>query len=178
MDKYGSDKPDLRFDLSIKDISSIVDNCDFSVFAETIKKGGLVKALKVDGGAMFTRKEIDEMTDIAKKRGAKGLAYLAIKNGITSSPFAKFMKEEKMKEIISFCEAKDNDLIFFVADEWKIASNVLGVLRNEIANKMNLKDDNLAAWAWIVDFPMYEYSEIEEGKIDFSHNPFSMPQGG
>jgi len=178
MDKYGSDKPDLRFDLPIKNISSIVNDCGFSVFTEAIKKGGVVHALKVDGGAKFTRKEIDEIGDIAKKRGAKGLAYLSIKDGVINSPFAKFVEEEKMKEIVSFCEAKDNDLIFFVADDWKIVCNVLGVVRNEVATRMNLKDDSLAAWVWIVDFPMYEYSEIEEGKIDFNHNPFSMPQGG
>jgi aspartyl-tRNA synthetase len=178
MDKYGSDKPDLRFDLPIKNIISIVNDCGFSVFTEAIKKGGVVHALKVDGGAKFTRKEIDEIGDIAKKRGAKGLAYLSIKDGVINSPFAKFVEEEKMKEIVSFCEAKDNDLIFFVADDWKIVCNVLGVVRNEVATRMNLKDDSLAAWVWIVDFPMYEYSEIEEGKIDFNHNPFSMPQGG
>ncbi|MDD3085132.1 MAG: aspartate--tRNA ligase [Candidatus ainarchaeum sp.] len=178
MDKYGSDKPDLRFDLPIKNIISIVNDCGFSVFTEAIKKGGVVHALKVDGGAKFTRKEIDEIGDIAKKRGAKGLAYLSIKDGVINSPFAKFVEEEKMKEIVSFCEAKDNDLIFCVADDWKIVCNVLGVVRNEVATRMNLKDDSLAAWVWIVDFPMYEYSEIEEGKIDFNHNPFSMPQGG
>lgn len=178
MDKYGSDKPDLRFDLFIKNISSIVNDCGFSVFAEAIKKGGVVHALKVDGGAKFTRKEIDEISDIAKKRGAKGLAYLSIKDGIINSPFAKFVEDEKMKEIVSFCEARDNDLIFFMADDWKIVCNVLGVVRNEVATRMNLKDNSLAAWVWIVDFPMYEYSEIEEGKIDFNHNPFSMPQGG
>jgi len=178
MEKYGSDKPDLRFDLSIKNISSIVADSGFSVFDETVKNNGVVHALKIDGGAKFTRKEIDDLTELAKKRGAKGLAYLSIKDGAIASPFAKFVAPEKLQAIADFCETKDGDIVFFAAADWRTVCNVLGAIRTEVAVKLNLKDNNLAAWTWIVDFPMYEYSEIEEGRIDFGHNPFSMPQGG
>ncbi|MHB8903720.1 MAG: aspartate--tRNA ligase [Patescibacteria group bacterium] len=178
MDKYGVDKPDLRYEMAIKNISSLATACGFSVFEEALKNNGVVHALKVEGGAKFSRKEIDEFTELAKKRGAKGLAYLSIKEGAISSPFAKFLSSEKMQEFIKETEAKDNDLVFFAADIWKTVCTVLGAVRNEAATKLNLKDNSKAAWAWIVDFPMYSYSEIEEGRIDFEHNPFSMPQGG
>jgi len=178
MEKYGVDKPDLRFEMPIKNISSLVKTCGFSVFEEAIKNKGVVHALRVEGGAKFSRKEIDELTDLAKKRGAKGLAYLSIKEGAINSPLAKFLSPEKIQEIIKETEAKDGDIVFFAADLWRTVCNVLGVIRNEVATKLNLKDNSKAAWAWIVDFPMYSYSEIEEGRIDFGHNPFSMPQGG
>jgi len=178
MEKYGSDKPDLRFDLAIKNISDVTKDCGFSVFDEAIKNKGVVHALKVTGGAKFTRKEIDELTEIAKKRGAKGLAYLTVKEGKTAAPFAKFLSPEKLQEIVEVCGAQEGDIIFFAADAWRTVCNVLGLIRNEVANRLNLKDNNQAVWLWIVDFPMYDYSDIEEGRIDFGHNPFSMPQGG
>jgi len=178
MDKYGVDKPDLRFDLEIINVSKSVTDCGFSVFDEAIKNGGVVHALKIDGGAKFTRKEIDEFTELAKKRGGAGLAYLTIKEGVTNSPFAKFLTQEKLSSLANECGAKDGDIVFFAADVWRTVCNVLGVIRNEVATKLNLKDNTQAAWAWIVDFPMYDYSDIEEGRIDFGHNPFSMPQGG
>jgi len=178
MDKYGTDKPDLRFSLEIKDVSELVKDCDFSVFSEAIKNGGVVKALKVDGGAKFTRREIDELTELAKKRGAKGLAYLNKKDGLVNSSFAKFFKPENLNDLARACEVKEGDIVFFAADNWRTTCNVLGAVRNEVATRLGLKDNSLAAWAWIVDFPMYDYSDIEEGRIDFGHNPFSMPQGG
>jgi aspartyl-tRNA synthetase len=178
MEKYGVDKPDLRFEMPIKNISALVETCGFSVFEEAIKNKGVVHALRVEGGAKFSRKEIDEFTELAKKRGAKGLAYFSIKEGAVSSPLAKFISAEKMQEIIKDTEAKDGDIVFFAADLWRLVCNVLGVIRNEAATRLNLKDNALASWAWIVDFPMYDYSDIEEGRIDFGHNPFSMPQGG
>lgn len=178
MEKYGCDKPDLRFDMPIKNVSDIAADSGFVVFDETIKNGGAVHALKIEGGAKFTRKEIDEYTELAKKRGAKGLAYLSIKEGAISSPFAKFLTPEKLQQVADACEAKEGDLVFFAADAWRTVCNVLGVIRNEAALRLGLKDNTKAAWAWIVDFPMYDYSDIEEGKVDFAHNPFSMPQGG
>ena len=178
MDKYGVDKPDLRFDLEIKDISESVKNSGFSVFEEAIKNKGVVHALKIDGGAKFSRKEIDEFTELAKKRGGAGLAYLTIKEGVINSPFAKFLTPEKLSALANECEAKDGDIVFFAADAWRTVCNVLGVIRNEAAARLGLKDNSKAAWAWVVDFPMYDYSDIEEGRIDFGHNPFSMPQGG
>ena len=178
MDKYGTDKPDLRFSLEIKDVSELVKDCDFSVFSEAIKNKGVVKALKIDGGAKFTRREIDELTELAKKRGAKGLAYLNKKDGLVNSSFAKFFEPEKLNDLARVCEVKEGDIVFFAADNWRTTCNVLGAVRNEVATRLGLKNNSLAAWAWIVDFPMYDYSDIEEGRIDFGHNPFSMPQGG
>jgi aspartyl-tRNA synthetase len=178
MNKYGSDKPDMRFDLPIKNISATVVDCGFSVFEEAVKNKGVVHALKINGGAKFSRKEIDEFTDLAKKRGGKGLAYLNIKDGIIAAPFAKFLTPEKLSALAKECEAVDGDIVFFAADAWRTVCGVLGTIRNEAAIKLGLKDNSKAAWLWIVDFPMYDYSEIEEGRIDFGHNPFSMPQGG
>jgi aspartyl-tRNA synthetase len=178
MDKYGVDKPDLRFGLEIMDVSSLSTNCGFSVFEEALAAGGVVRALKVEGGAKFTRKEIDELTDLARKRGAKGLAYLSLKEGQIASPFAKFVQPETLASFASAVSAQEGDIVFFAAADWRSACNVLGAIRNEVANRLGLKDNTKAAWVWIVDFPMYDYSDLEEGRIDFGHNPFSMPQGG
>ncbi len=205
METYGSDKPDLRFGLEIKNISELVKNCGFSVFADAVKNGGVVHALKVDGGAKFTRKEIDELTEIAKAKGAKGLAYVVVEgreggegkegkeegekleirnwklgeDGIKlKSPIIKFLGDDLAMKIVKSVGGKDGDIIFFGADSWRTVCAALGAVRNECGMKLGLKDNSKAAWCWIVDFPMYDYSEIEEGRIDFGHNPFSMPQGG
>ncbi|MFH0854284.1 MAG: aspartate--tRNA ligase [bacterium] len=212
MEKYGSDKPDLRFGLEIKNISDLVQNCGFSVFADAVKNGGVVHALKVESGAKFTRKEIDELTEVAKGKGAKGLAYIVVRdNGLLpgvrqvvkvdikvneqgiieekgivddvsknnlQSPIIKFLGEDLAQKIVSEVGGKHGDIIFFGADNWRIVCQSLGAVRNECGARLGLKDNNKAAWCWIVDFPMYDYSEIEEGRIDFGHNPFSMPQGG
>ncbi len=179
LNKYGSDKPDLRFEMEIKPVTQLVENCGFSVFAETIKNGGVVHGLKVDGGAKFSRKEIDELTEIAKGKDAKGLAYIIVKeNGELQSPIVKFLGEELAQEIIKEVQAKVGDIVFFGADSWKTVCASLGAVRNECGKKLGLKDNSKAAWCWIIDFPMYSYSEIEPGRLDFEHNPFSMPQGG
>ena len=177
--KYGSDKPDLRYDLEIVPISEMVKDCGFGVFADVAKKGGVVHALKVDGGAQFSRSVIDELTEIAKSKGAKGLAYIIKKDdGTLQSPIVKFLGDELAAKLVETVAAKNGDIVFFGADEWRTASLALGAVRSECANRLGLKDNKKAAWCWIVDFPMYSYSEIEEGRIDFEHNPFSMPQGG
>jgi aspartyl-tRNA synthetase len=179
MTRYGADKPDLRFGLEIKPITEMVKGCGFSVFAEAVKHKGVVHAMKVDGGAKFSRKEIDELTEIAKSKEAKGLAYIVIKaGGELQSPIVKFLGDDLSHRIVSEVRAKEGDLIFFGADSWKVVCASLGAVRNECGTKLGLKDNTKAAWCWIVDFPMYSYSEIEPGKIDFEHNPFSMPQGG
>ncbi len=179
METYGTDKPDLRFDLKIKSVSALVKGSGFAVFANAVKKGGVVRALKVDGGAKFTRKEIDELTELAQSKGAKGLAYIVLKEGgKLQSPIVKFLGEDISKQIVQEVDAKEGDIIFFGADEWRTVCDSLGAVRNACGEKLGLKDNKKAAWAWIVDFPMYDYSEIEEGRIDFGHNPFSMPQGG
>jgi len=189
MEKYGTDKPDLRFELEIQPITALVKDCGFSVFTQAVKAGGVVHALKVDGAAKFSRKEIDDLTEIAKTKGAKGLAYIVVKppsakategegKGELQSPIVKFLGEGLAQKIVKYLGAKPDDIIFFGADSWKTVCLSLGAVRNECALRLGLKDNNKAAWCWVVDFPMYDYSEIEEGRIDFGHNPFSMPQGG
>lgn len=184
MNKYGIDKPDLRFGTEIKDITEMVKDCGFSVFKDAVEKKGVVKALRVENGAKFSRKEIDEITEIAKAKGAKGLAYIVAEGKSEESelklksPIIKFLGEELAEKIIKEVGGKHGDIVFFGADEWRIACSSLGAVRNECGSRLGLKDNSKAAWCWIVDFPMYDYSEIEEGRIDFGHNPFSMPQGG
>ncbi|MFA6306977.1 MAG: aspartate--tRNA ligase [Patescibacteria group bacterium] len=179
MEKYGTDKPDLRFELEIKPITELVKGCGFSVFANAVKDKGVVHALKIDGAAKFSRKEIDELTEIAKTKDAKGLAYIVIKDkGELQSPIVKFLGDELAGKIVEYLGAKAGDIIFFGADSWKTVCLSLGAVRNECALKLGLKDNKKAAWCWVVDFPMYDYSEIEDGRVDFGHNPFSMPQGG
>ncbi len=179
MNKYGSDKPDLRFDLEIKPITNIVKNCEFGVFSGAIKDGGVVHALKVSGGGKaFSRGDIDALTKVAQNAGAKGLAYIIVKEDNLQSPIVKFLGDDLAKKIVTEVEAEVGDIIFFGADKWREVCSALGAVRSACGDKLNLKDKKIAAWAWIVDFPMYDYSELEEGKIDFSHNPFSMPQGG
>ena len=178
MNKYGVDKPDLRFGLEIKSITDMVCGCGFSVFANAVGDNCVVHALKIDGGAKFTRKEIDEMTEIAKAKGAKGLAYIVVREDQLQSPIVKFLGDELAAKIVKEVDAKVGDIIFFGADNWRVVCAALGAVRNECGARLGLKDNTKAAWCWIVDFPMYEYSEIEDGRIDFGHNPFSMPQGG
>jgi len=179
MEKYGSDKPDLRFDLEIKPITEMVKDCGFSVFSEVVKNEGVVHALKIEGGAKFSRKEIDELTGLAVSKGAKGLAYIVIKEkGELQSPIVKFLGDDLANKIVKEVKAKTGDIIFFGADNWKTVCTALGAVRNECGNRLGLKDPKKAAWLWVIDFPMYDISELEPGKIDFSHNPFSMPQGG
>ena len=177
LNTYGSDKPDLRYDLKLQDVSEQVKDSGFSVFADAVKKKGVVKALVVPGGAAFSRKEIDDLTETAKTYGAKGLAYILVKDNELQSPIVKFLGDDVAKALTDGLGAKAGDAVFFAADAWKTACTVLGQVRIQIAKKQNLADPKKAAWAWIVDFPMYEWNE-EEKKIDFSHNPFSMPQGG
>lgn len=179
MEKYGVDKPDLRFDMEIKPVTDLVKNCGFAVFADVANKGGVVHALKVDGGAQFSRSAIDELTEIAKGKGAKGLAYIVIKEGGgLQSPIVKFLGDDLSNKIVAEVGAKIGDIIFFGADEWRTVCNALGAVRNECGARLGLKDNSKGAFCWIVDFPMFAESETEKGKIDFEHNPFSMPQGG
>ncbi len=179
MTRYGSDKPDIRFDMEIVPVSDLVGDCGFSVFSNVIERGGVVHMLKVDGGARFTRREIDELTEIAKEKGAKGLAYIIVQeDGSLQSPIVKFLGDELARMLVEKVDARGGDILFFGADEWKTVCTSLGAVRNECGSRLGLKDNAKAAWCWIIDFPMYSHSEIEPGKIDFDHNPFSMPQGG
>lgn len=177
MEKYGSDRPDLRFDMQLIDLSEDLANTEFSVFANAIKSGGVVKAIAAPKAASMTRSQIDDVTEFVKKEGAGGLAYITMAEDGPKSPIAKFLSEDEMKTIIEKTGAKTGDTIFFGADERALVNKVLGKLRSELADRFELKDPNTIGWAWIVDFPMYEYNETEK-KIDFMHNPFSMPIGG
>ena len=177
MNRFGTDKPDLRFAMELVDLSETLTATEFGVFAGAIKSGGCVKAIAVSGAAGLSRSQIDNFTDIAKSEGAGGLAYLTFENGEVKSPIAKFLKAEELQLIKEKTGAVDGDVVFFGADKRNIVNKVLGRLRNEFAEHFKLKDPNVIALAWIIDFPFYELDE-KTSKLDFGHNPFSMPRGG
>ncbi len=177
LNTYGSDKPDMRYKIHLQDVTESVKDCGFSVFADVVKKSGVVKAICVPNGAEFSRKDIDELTEVAKTYGAKGLAYILVKDNELQSPIVKFLGDDLAKKIVSDVGANVGDAVFFAADKWQQACVVLGQVRIAVAKKQQLTDSKIAAWAWITDYPMYEWNEADK-KIDFSHNPFSMPQGG
>ncbi|MDQ5982792.1 MAG: aspartyl-tRNA synthetase [Patescibacteria group bacterium] len=177
MDEYGSDKPDLRFDMRLVDLSDDLRGTEFGVFKNTIDGGGVVKAIRVEGGAQLSRSQIDAFTEIAKSEGAGGLAYIMYENGEAKSPIAKFLSESELAAIKQKTGANDGDAVFFGSDTRDKVNKVLGRLRFEFADHFNLKDPSKVALAWIVDFPFYEFDEKTQ-KLDFGHNPFSMPKGG
>jgi aspartyl-tRNA synthetase len=177
MEKYGSDRPDLRYGMELIELTGSLKDTEFSVFGNAIKNGGCVKAICLVGGAAMTRSQIDELTEIAKKEGAGGLAYITYTDEGPKSPIAKFLSEAEMGSIATATGAKPGDIVFFGADDRAVVNKVLGKLRDVLGDKYNLKDPNVVAWAWITDFPLYEYDPREK-KIDFMHNPFSMPKGG
>jgi aspartyl-tRNA synthetase len=176
MEEYGSDRPDLRFEMKLIDLSAELKTTGFSVFGNALKSGGAVKAICCKGGAKLTRSQIDDLTEFVKKEGAGGLAYIVLDADGMKSPILKFLSPEETQTIITKTNAKTGDIIFFGADSREMVNKVLGKLRHHLGDLFNLKDPNLIAWAWITDFPMYELNK--EGKLDFMHNPFSMPQGG
>jgi aspartyl-tRNA synthetase len=177
METYGSDKPDLRFDMKLIDLTDVFMESNFGVFKNAISSGGAVKAIRVEQGASLSRSQLDTFTEIAKSEGAGGLAYLVYENGEIRSPIAKFMSEDELTAIRERTGANDGDAVFFGADARPIVNAVLGRLRNEFATHFGLKDKTKVALAWIVDFPFYEWDEKSQ-KLDFGHNPFSMPKGG
>jgi len=175
MNTYGSDKPDLRFDLPVNDITEIAKKSDFSVFKNVAEKGGVVKALRVEGGSKFTRKEIDELEEVAKIYGAKGLANIVVEKEGLKSPIVKYFKEEVIKELMKECGAHPGDIVFFVADSFKIACESMGAVRKELAKRLNLIDENLYAWCWVKDFPMFEI-DAETKSLAAVHHPFTSPK--
>ncbi|MBR6697856.1 MAG: aspartate--tRNA ligase [Lachnospiraceae bacterium] len=175
MNRFGSDKPDLRFGMELKDVSDIVRNCGFGVFTSAIEAGGSVRAINATGQGEMPRKKIDALVDFAKGYGAKGLAYIAINaDGTYKSSFAKFMTEDEMKALVDAMEAKAGDLILFAADKNKIVFNVLGALRLELAATMGLIDNNEYRFVWITEFPLLEWSDEDERYVAM-HHPFTMP---
>lgn len=177
MDRFGSDKPDLRFGMELADLSEVFAESEFGVFRSAVADGGVVKAIKVEGAASFSRSQIDAFTEVAKSEGAGGLAYMIYENSEVKSPIAKFMSENELASVKEKMSASDGDGVFFAAGKRELANAVLGKLRGEFANVLNLKDPNEVALLWIVDFPFYEL-DAKTNNLDFGHNPFSMPKGG
>ncbi len=180
MNLYGNDRPDLRWDWKIADVTDTVRSSEFKVFSgAAVLKDGAVKVLRVPGAAeKLSRKDFDELTEIAKGKGAGGLAYGVIGAGQeVTSPIWKFLSETEQKAILTTAAAEPGDVIFFGAGRWKVACESLGAVRLELGKRFGLADPTKAAWAWITDFPMYEWNE-QENRLDFMHNPFSMPKNG
>lgn len=173
METYGTDKPDLRYGMPLVELTDALKNTGFGVFA----KAECVKAICVKGGAAMPRSQIDLFTEIARKNGAGGLAYLTYKNNEIKSPIAKFLAPTELDEITKRTEATDGDIVFFGADKRDLVNKVLGKLRIAFADYQGLKHDDEVALCWITDFPFYEYDEANK-RVDFGHNPFSMPRGG
>ena len=173
METYGSDKPDLRFGMELIELTDVFSETEFGVF----KNAECVKAICVKNGASLSRKQIDNFTNIAKSEGAGGLAYITYQDGEAKSPIAKFLSEKELSDVQQKTGAVDGDAVFFGADSRSVVNAVLGRLRNEFASHFNLKDSSVVAFAWIIDFPFYEWDERSK-KLDFGHNPFSMPKGG
>lgn len=173
METYGSDKPDLRYDMKLVELTDELAATEFAVF----KNAETIKAICVKNGARLSRKQIDSFTDIAKSEGAGGLAYITYENGEVRSPIAKFLSEQELESIKAKLGASDGDAIFFGADKRAVVNKVLGRLRTAFADHFELKDPNVIALCWIVDFPFYEYDETRK-RVDFGHNPFSMPKLG
>ncbi len=175
MDRFGSDKPDVRFGMELKDVSDIVKNCGFSVFTGALEAGGSVRGINAEGQGAMPRKKIDALVDFAKGYGAKGLAYMAInEDGTYKSSFAKFMTEEELKAIAYAMDGKPGDLLLFAADKNKIVYNVLGALRLEIAGQLGILKKDDFRFLWITEFPLLEYDE-EENRYVAMHHPFTMP---
>ncbi len=190
METYGSDRPDLRYDLEIQEVTEWAKGTDFKVF----NSAEHVRVLVIPGGDKFTRKEIDkEFTDVAKRAHAKGLAWMKYIDGKFEGGVSKFFDDDQLEKLLNLLKARPpsdsplqggresgglgDAILFFSADDWEVSCTALGAVRHMAGEKLDLADPNEVAWAWIVDFPFYE-KDAETGKIDFSHNPFSMPQGG
>jgi len=176
MSKYGTDKPDTRFGLELVDITDIAKNTGFKVFSETARTGGLVKAINGKGCAKFSRNELDNLEEEAKKLGAKGLAYIIIGADGIKSPIAKFFNKEEMDSIITRLKGETGDILFFVADKPDITHSVLGQIRLILGKKLNLIDPAKFSYLWVTDFPLMEYDDKEKRWVS-RHHPFTAPQG-
>ncbi|MFW5649391.1 MAG: aspartate--tRNA ligase [Candidatus Alkaliphilus sp. MAG34] len=175
MERFGSDKPDIRFGFELVDLSETVKNCGFKIFTSAIKNGGVVKAINVKGhGDKFSRKDITKLEDYIKDYGAKGLAWIKVTDDGISSPIAKFFTDEEMKPILEAMDAISGDLMLFVADKARVVYDSLGHLRTEIAKKLDLLDKDEFKLVWVTDFPLFEYDE-EENRYVAKHHPFTSP---
>ena len=175
MNRFGSDKPDLRFGMELTDVSEVVKDCEFAVFKGALENGGSVRGINAKGQGAMPRKKIDKLVEFAKGYGAKGLAYIAIgEDGTVKSSFAKFMKEEEMQNLIAAMKGENGDLLLFAADKTKLVWDVLEALRLELAKQMDLLDKNEYCFVWITEFPLLEWSE-EDQRFTAMHHPFTMP---
>ncbi|HIT64767.1 MAG TPA: aspartate--tRNA ligase [Candidatus Ventrimonas merdavium] len=175
MDRYGSDKPDTRFGMELKDVSDVVRNCEFAVFKGALENGGSVRGINAEGQGGMPRKKIDALVAFAKDYGAKGLAYAAIQeDGSIKSSFAKFMTDEEMAALVAAMDGKPGDLLLFAADKNQVVWAVLGALRLELARQMDLLKKDEFKFLWVTEFPLLEYSE-EQGRFVAMHHPFTMP---
>ena len=175
MDRFGSDKPDIRFGMELTDVSEVVKDCEFVVFKNALEQGGSVRGINAKGQGAMPRKKIDKLVDFAKGYGAKGLAYIAIQeDGTMKSSFAKFMSEEEMTALVNAMGGENGDLLLFAADCNKVVWDVLGNLRLEIARQLELLDKNEYKFLWVTEFPLLEWNE-EAGRYTAMHHPFTMP---
>lgn len=175
MDRFGSDKPDMRFGMELKNVSEVVKDCGFSVFTGALEAGGSVRGINAEGQAAMPRKKIDALVQTAKDFGAKGLAYLAVnEDGTYKSSFAKFMENEELKKLVETMGGKPGDLLLFAADRDKVVYDVLGNIRLTLAESLGLLDKNEYKFLWVTEFPEFEYSE-EQGRYLAMHHPFTMP---
>ena len=175
MSKYGSDKPDLRFELELIDVTSIVKDSNFEVFKSTIKNNGIIKCLNASGCSKFSRTEIDELIELSKRYHAKGMAWAKVENNKLESSITKYIDKSIQKELIKETKAKNGDLLLFIADIFKIACTSLGQVRLAIANKLNIISKDEYKFCWIVDFPLFAWN-AEENKWEPEHHPFCMPK--
>lgn len=175
VNRYGSDKPDLRFGMQLYDVSALFTGSSFMVFQNTLNAGGVIKCIVVPGCAEYTRKEVDDLTAFAKEQGAKGLATLALSAEGVKGTAQKFITADEVSALEKATGAKQGDLILFVADQRAVANKTLGALRLLFRDRLNLADKNMMAFAWVLDFPMFEWNE-EEQKWDAAHHPFTMPK--
>ena len=175
MDRFGSDKPDIRFGMELTDVSEVVKDCEFVVFKNALENGGSVRGINAKGQGAMPRKKIDKLVDFAKDFGAKGLAYVAIQeDGTIKSSFAKFMSEEEMAALVKAMDGENGDLLLFAADKNQVVWDVLGNLRLEIARQLELLDKNEYKFLWVTEFPLLEWNE-EAGRYTAMHHPFTMP---
>ncbi len=175
MARYGSDKPDMRFGMELTDIADLVANSNFQVFTSALKGGGQVKGIRVPGCANYTRKQIDELTELAKAKGARGLAIIALTGEGVKSPLSKFLSDAEMRAIVERLQGTTGDLLLFVADSPKVAADALGALRVELGRRLNLADKDLLVFGWVVDFPLVEWN-AELNRWDAAHHLFTSPK--
>jgi len=175
LDRYGTDKPDTRYALELKDVSDVASKSEFGVFKSAVSSGGVVKGLRVPAASpSFSRKDLDTLTSFAQEQGAKGLAWFRVQDAALSSPIAKFFPENLQRELISLMEAQSDDLLLFVADSRTLANNVCCLLREHLAQKLDLIPEGTFNFLWVVDFPMFELNE-ESGQIEPAQHPFASP---